>query len=199
MAIHDAMLFGDVAEGGFQEGIICLATIAICERANKPELIAALKENNAGYAAKILRDGALFRMHMYVVSAFDPVRDRFPDDINLRAAIQFIQSRPEELINEPQVDMNKLMEAVTLFNTASLDPALTGLVKIRNKAMAHRGVVEADFLAPMYGDVFAFTRTTCRIWELVALGSGMETVRMADVVARHERSAEVLWALLERT
>lgn len=190
MSILDWNTLRQVAAQGYNDGIVCLATIAVVERANRTEVIAPLEDEEAGRAAKLLIDSALFRLQMFVVRAFGIVRK---NDRHLRAAIEFLE-RPgrldEERWPERRVDLE---EAIRLFNEVASDPALDRLKHLRDKQLAHFSEMNPQFPLPTYNDLFGVTRKTAEVWERLSFGAGTVLVKLDHQIDAYRESAEAFW------
>jgi len=194
--ISDWKLLKEVVAQGYDEALLCLASIETVERFNRTSVIRALQECDAGHSARLLIDAALFRVHIYVVRAFASVRH--DDDRHLRAAIEFLKQPGHLPANYCPNDRASLERAICLFDAAACDPRLCRLNHMRNKLLAHWGEPNPEIQLPKYRDLFDFTRETCEIWECLAFGT--ETVRI-DFAAHdeaHQENANAFWSVWER-
>ncbi|MER9665976.1 hypothetical protein [Mesorhizobium sp. M0203] len=80
MAVQDWNTLRGVAEQGYADGVMCLATVETVERWNKSKVIEPLLDADAAHAASILLDGALTRLHIFVCRGFAVARK---DDLHL--------------------------------------------------------------------------------------------------------------------
>lgn len=195
MAISNWHTLKEAARQGYSDGILCLATIEIVERLNQQPVEQALNEADAGGIARILRDSALIRMHLYLCRAFAPCRSA--DDWNLRAAIEFLE-KPGRIEEEPVTERRSdLYEAVRLFDEASDDPRLKSLKHMRDKLIAHLAVYDESIPRPRYDDLFNFARTTAKIWERLSFGAGTCMIEIEHQIDGYRESSDALWSVWE--
>lgn len=192
-AIQDWPALRQAAHDGYSDRIMCLATIEIVERSNRATVIKPINDANAGRAATILRDSALVRMHLYLVRAFAPVSR--PDDIHLRAGIDFLRDHLREEPNSQR--RSDLCEAIRLFDAADAAPCLATLRHMRNKMLAHWAVPDATVRLPHYDELFEFARQTCAIWERLSFGAGTDMYPISSQVKAYRESADAFWARWE--
>lgn len=184
-----------VAAQGYSDGILCLASIEIIERSNRPSVIDPLNEHEAGRAARLFIDAALFRLQMFITRAYAPVRHT--GDLHLRAAIGFLE-QPGRLMEETRLEnRNELADAIRLFTKASRDPRLTLLKHMRDKMLAHWAEPDARLRLPMYHELFDFTKETCAIWERLSFGAGTVMIELDDQIDAYRESAEAFWSRWE--
>ncbi len=181
----------NVAKRGFEDGIICLATIEVIERSNTPDVINPLHVADASRAARLLIDAALIRLHLYLVRAF--ARVSHGDDLHLRAAIEFL--RRTDLTAELRFKENEehIHRAIELFDQADHDVRLAKLKKLRDKQIAHLARY-SDPEAPTYNDLFGFAGDVAAIWERMAWGTGIVTLSIASQLISYRESADQLWS-----
>lgn len=196
MAVDDWGTLREVAAQGYTDGIMCLATIEIVERSNKPEIIDRLYDADAGRAARIFVDSALTRLHIYVCRAFAPARH--PDDLHLRTAINFLK-QPGRLDEEEWPERRTdLAEAVRMFDEAAADPRLARLKHMRDKLIAHMARYDESVITkPTYNDLFGFAKLTAGIWERLSFGAGTVMIEIDHQVDAYRESADAFWSLWE--
>ncbi|MER8525217.1 hypothetical protein [Mesorhizobium sp. M0494] len=198
MAVQDWDALREAAGQGYADGIMCLATIETVERSNNEELIERLHDADAARAARILIDGALVRLHIFVCRGFSPARHA--DDLHLRTAIDFLKE-PGRLDEEPLLwRRTDLAEAIRLFELAAADPRLVRLKHMRDKLIAHMARYDETIIAkPTYNDLFDFTRLTAQIWERLSYGAGTAMVKLRHQVKAYSESADAFWSRWEET
>jgi hypothetical protein len=184
-----------VAKQGFNDGIVCLATIEVVERSNTPAVIDPLHELKASRAAKLLIDAALVRLHLYLVRAF--ARVSHDDDLHLRAAIGFLRTADLQAELPFVEDQDHIQRAIELFDISAADPRLAKLKKLRDKQIAHLALYD-DSDAPTYNDLFGFARTVATIWERLAWGTGIVSLSIDSQVVSYQESADAFWSPWER-
>ena len=148
----------EAAKLGYSDAITVLATIEVIERSNRPALLKAINDAEAGPAAVMLRDAAFLRVQLLVVRAFDPVRNG--DDMHLRAVIEFLRE-PGRIDEEPSPGCRAdLRRTIELFDAAAADPRLSVLKHMRNKEIAHWARFGDDKLRPRINELFEFAKDT---------------------------------------
>ncbi len=195
MAVTDWEELRQVAQAGFSDAMAAAGSIEVVERSNRPTVIEPLEDRDAGRAAKLLVDAALFRVHIFAVRAFD-APFRTGDDLNLRAAIDFL--RPAGRIDQaPAHRRPDLALAVARFDEADADPRLPPLRLMRNKLLAHVARYDVGGNGPTYNDLFGFTGRVGLIWEALSNGAGIHTLTLASQIAAYTESAEAFWSVWE--
>ncbi|MEO9613143.1 MAG: hypothetical protein ABJG86_11735 [Nitratireductor sp.] len=194
MTVTDWQTLKEIAKQGYTDGILCLGTVEIIKRSNRPALISSLNEADAGMAARILRDSALTRLHIFLCRAYAPCRK---DDRHLRAAIEFLD-QPGRIDEEPWPEKKAdLLEAVRLFKEADVDPRLKGLKHMRDKLIAHLGVYDESIPRPLYNDLFGIARSTAQIWEKLSFGAGIVMIELDHQIDAYRESADAFWSRWE--
>jgi hypothetical protein len=196
MAVRDWNTLREVAAQGYSDGVVCLATIETVERSNQPGVYNPLNEADAGRAARLLVDSALTRLHIFVCRGFAPIRH--PDDLHLRAAIDFLK-QPGRLDEEHEQDHRKnLVKAVKLFDEADRDPRLARLNYMRHKLIAHMARYDEKVGRPTYDDLFGFSRLTTQIWERLSFGAGTVMINLEYQIEAYRESADAFWSKWEQ-
>jgi hypothetical protein len=196
MAIKDWNTLREVAGMGYADGVTCLATIEVVERSNRPTVIEPLDRAEAGRAARILVDGALFRLHMFVTRAFAPASRG--DDLHLRTAIDFLR-QPGRLDEEKWPEnKRRLQQAIRGFEAMENDPRLVKLKHMRDKRLAHSARPDENIEIPRYNELFGFTRATCAIWEHLSYGAGSVMIDLDHQVTAYIESADAFWGRWEK-
>lgn len=194
--VSDWACLKEVAAQGYNDAIVCLGSIETVVRSNRPSVIEPLQRCEGGRSARLLIDAALFRVHIYVVRAFAPVR--YADDLHLRAAIEFLKV-PGRLSEIQDVeDRGNLEQAILLFDKASADARLVKLTHLRHKMLVHWAAPDPSIPIPTYNDLFEFTRLTAKIWECLAFGTRTMTVDLSAPVEAYQESADSFWSVWER-
>lgn len=194
MAVENWHELIEVAKQGFADGLACHGSIAASRRANRQNLIEIVDDAKAGRAARLLLDGALFRSHVYLVRAFDPPSQKAQDDINLRAAIDFLRS-PGVIEQAHELRHVDLRLAIERFDAADADPALPGLRRMRNKLLAHWARYDETKPLPTYYELFGFAERVGKVWEALAHGTAIHFLSMESQVAAYVESADVFWSI----
>jgi len=185
----------EAAKHGYSDAITVLATIEVIERSNRPALMKAINDAEAGPAAVMLRDAAFQRVQLIVVRAFDPVRNA--DDIHLRAAIDFLRE-PGRVDEEHWPDRRTdLRRAIELFDGAAIDPRLSALKHMRNKEIAHWARYGCDKARPLIHELFGFAQTTCLVWERLSFGAGTVMIEVDHQIDLYRDAAEAFWSRWE--
>lgn len=198
MAVSDWNTLREVAGSGYSDAIVCLATIEIVERSNRGSVIEPLDRVQAGRAARILVDGALFRLHLFVTRAYAP--SRHPDDLHLRSAIGFLKTagRLEEIDAENWLEKrHRLEEAIRGFDLLANDVRLTKLKHMRDKLLAHMARPDDTVPIPRYDDLFSFARATCAVWEHLSYGAGSVMIDLHHQLTAYVESADAFWGRWE--
>ncbi|NEK15057.1 hypothetical protein [Rhizobium leguminosarum] len=190
-AVKDWNTLTSIANQGYADGLECLASIDLLERANAPKVIAGVNEDGLALTLRLLVNSTLFRLHVFVVRAFAEVRH--PDDRHLRAAITFLQQNGR-LDEVPwPVHRERLEKAIWVFDRALVDERLARLKHMRNKQLAHFAIYETDG-GPNYTDLFEFAKLTASIWEHLGYGAQQIMIDMEDQLKAYRRSAETFWS-----
>lgn len=193
--VNDWQTLRKVAKQGFSDGIVCLATIEIVERSNRPSVIEPLSEAQASIAARIMVDASLVQLHLYLVRAF--ARVSHDDDLHLQAAINYLR-RADLEEQEPYPPLREnLHKAIELFDIAQKDPRLATLKRLRDKRIAHLGGYDHTD-APTYNDLFGFAHVVAEIWERLAWGTGIVSLSISSQIEAYIESAEAFWSPWER-
>ena len=194
MAVENWNELIDAAEQGFADGVACHGSIAASRRANRQNLIEIVDDAKAGRAARLLLDGALFRSHIYLVRAFDPPSAKAGDDINLRAAIDFLrQPGAVEFAHEDR--HADLHFAIERFDAAAADPALQTLRLMRNKMLAHWAKYDETKPRPTYSELFGFAERVGKVSEALAHGTAIHFLSMESQGVAYIESAETFWSI----
>jgi hypothetical protein len=185
----------EAAKHGYSDAIAVLATIEIIERSNRPPLLEAINDAEAGPAALMLRDAAFLRVQLLIVRAFDPVRNG--DDIHLRAAINFLRE-PGRIDEEHWPDRRAdLHRAIELFDAAAADPRLSTLKHMRNKEIAHWARYGDDKARPLIRELFGFAKDTCLLWQQLSFGAGTCMIEVDHQIDLYREAAEAFWSRWE--
>ncbi|MDA7948636.1 MAG: hypothetical protein MPJ78_14310 [Hyphomicrobiaceae bacterium] len=190
--VRDWNTLRQVAGDGYSDGISCLAAIEIVERSNRDSVIGPLNDSNAGRAALLLRDSAFFRLQMMVVRAYATVRH--PDDLHLRAAVNFLREHIDEETRPDRHD--RLTKVIKLFDSADNDSRLVPLKNMRDKELAHWARPTGD-LRPRCDELFGVTRDTCAIWEHLSFGAGTVMIELDNQIDAYRESAAAFWGVWE--
>lgn len=189
-AIDDWNTLREAAVLGYGDAVLSLAMIEMLERSNRPNCVIAINEAEAGYAATLVKDALLFRLHIFVTRAFAHVRH--PDDRHLRAAIEFLeQNVPFPPGNGPE-QPHRLLHALAKFNEVANGAPLGRLKKMRDKQLAHLATY-TDVDRPTFDDLFNMARLTSEIWENLSIGSATIFVEVSHQVEAYRRSADRFW------
>jgi len=186
----------EVAQAGFSDAMAAAGSIETVERSNRASIIDSLTDADAGRAAELLVDAALFRVHIFAVRAFDaPVRTG--DDLDLRAGIDFLRT-PGRIDEAPDYRRADLALAVARFDEADADPRLPPLRLMRNKLLAHVARYDNNGNGPTYNDLFGFTGRVGLIWEALSNGAGIHTLSLASQAVAYTESAGAFWSPWEK-
>jgi len=194
MAVRDWNTLREVAGLGYSDAIVCLATIETVERSNRGSVIEPLDNERAGRAARLLVDGALFRLHLFVTRAYAPARH--PSDLHLRTAIDFLKEagRLDELDAEHWPGKRlRLEEAIRGFDLLASDARLEKLKHMRDKLLAHMARPNESVPIPRYNDLFGFARATCAVWEHLSYGAGSVMIDLDHQMTAYIESADAFW------
>lgn len=194
MTVGDWNTLRHAASQGYADAIICLASIEIIERSNRPEVIGPLNEADAGRAVRILADAAFFRVQIFLTRAFAPVRR---GDYHLRAAMDFLRApgRLDEVT--PVEDRPRYERAIALFHEAEADPALKLLSHMRHKSMAHLAIPDPSVPLPKYDELFAFARRCAEIWQELSYAARVVMIDIDHQIDAYRESADALWGKWE--
>jgi hypothetical protein len=191
MAVKDWDTLRKVANTGYGDRVICIAMMQAVQQWNRREVTRPLQELDAGRTAHLLVHGSVFRLHIYVVRAYDPAKSA--DDQHLRSAIDFLRLRMTE--ESSAVRREHFASAIRLFDEAQADPRLVHLKHMRNKLMAHLAIYEPKGDGPpSYGDLFDFTLLTAQIWNELALGAGDATDELDNVAEEYRAGSVQFWS-----
>ncbi|MBE1503095.1 AbiU2 domain-containing protein [Rhizobium viscosum] len=194
-AVKDWNTLNSIAVQGYADGLECLASVDLLERANAPEVIAGVNKDGLALTLRLLVNSTLFRLHVFVVRAFAEVRH--PDDRHLRAAITFLKE-DGRLGDVPwPVHRQRLEKAIWIFDRALIDQRLARLKHMRNKQLAHFAIYETEG-GPTYTDLFEFATLTASIWEHLGYGTQQIMIDMEDQMKAYRRSAETFWSAFQR-
>jgi len=177
---------------GFGDAVLCLATIALLERGNAKETVEAITIAQVGRAARLYREGILFRMHILVSRAF--ASSRYPDDAHLRAAVEFIERPDFSSFLGPRQNLADLKKVAIMFRELEKQAPVAPVFRQRNKELAHIGEYGDHVPRPLYNDLFALARQLAEIWSELAHASGVNGTRAEDEVPVYEKSADEFWS-----
>ncbi len=194
--ISDWSTLREVAAQGYSDAILCLASIEIVERSNRDSVLGPLNENEATKAARLMVDATLFRVQIFIVRAFAPVR--YPDDLHLRAAIEFLKY-DNRVTEEQQIERRSNLEmAIALFDAAAVDQRLEPLKHMRDKMLAHWARPNESIPKPRYVDLFSFAKMTCSIWEELSFGAGTVMIELDNQIDAYREAADDFWSIWEK-
>jgi hypothetical protein len=158
---------------------------------NTAEVVAGINRGRLAQTLRLLVNGTLFRLHIYIVRAFAPVRHE--DDRHLAAAIDFLR-QPNRLEETPwPASRARLENAIRIFDLAAADGRLARLKLMRDKQLAHFAIYETEG-GPTYVDLYEFAKLTASIWEDLAYGAQDIMIEMELQMKAYRRSNEDFWS-----
>lgn len=196
MAIQDWDDLTRSVRQGFGDSIVCLASLATLERGNEPTAIQAVNRIGAGTTARLIRDAVFFRMHILAARGFSA--SRHPDDIHLRAAVDFLRPFDHRIGQSDASRLERLKLAVSLFDELDNSELHKKVERMRHKEMAHVASYGEGIARPLITELFEFTRRTCAIWEAMAFGTGIASVALEGQIDLYRFSADRFWLQFER-
>lgn len=179
---------------GYNDGIVCLATILTIERyMTRRDVTSQLWITGADKAADVLVQGAFFRLHLLISRAFAKIRKN-SGDLHLRVAMNFLaeEGRLDDVSDPSQ--RGQLARVLAQYQALDNDPRLKRILHMRNKLLAHWAKRDPSIELPDAFELFAFARETANVWENLAAGSGGMLSPMEDQVEEYRKSAEVFWS-----
>jgi hypothetical protein len=180
----------EISDTAFMDGIELLHLIEVMEALNADDISKRLSVENAAGAAKVIRNGLLSRIVLFLAGAYSESR---PGDLHLGRAFDLLKnpSVREELGQRGSPEF--LNKAEVLWARCKGDHRLLSITHFRNKFTAHLSTPNKP--PPTYADVFSFAQDTIAVIDTLARGTGARHEPLLDWQAEAAHTAARFWSV----
>jgi hypothetical protein len=169
----DVELLRRISASGYTDAIEIMQLIQMVEMGNERPINEHLSKEEAGFAALMIRNSLLTRLHIWVSRAYAPVRK---GDLHLRRAFELLKDKKVRREISVTGSEKELSEAEGLWDACLKDIRREPFLHLRHKELAHLGERDAEIALPTYADVFGVSRATAAAMEKLAHGTRVVTV-----------------------